>query len=57
MTTQLHAAAVVDANGLVKACSWCCTREQLQALMRLYPGRVSHGLCPTCEARLLQEIA
>ena len=57
MTTQLKVAVVVDATGLVKACSWCCSPKQLADLHKLYPARVSHVLCPDCAARLMQESA
>ena len=49
MTTLLSPAVVVDADHLVKACAYCCTRPQLVALARAYPGQVSHSICPTCE--------
>jgi hypothetical protein len=52
MTTGASRAVVVDDRGLVVACAWCCTRAQLVALNRAYPGTVSHGCCPACATRL-----
>jgi len=52
MTTGTSLAVVVDDRGFVVACSWCCTRAQLVALNRAYPGTVSHSMCPACAIRL-----
>jgi hypothetical protein len=57
MTTQAHTQVDVDADGLVKACAWCCTRAQLVALNRAYPAKVSHGLCPACAQKMEKEAA
>ena len=52
MTTGTSLAVAVDDRGFVVACSWCCTRAQLVALNRAYPGTVSHAMCPACAIRL-----
>lgn len=57
MTTKLHTAVDVEPSGLILVCAWCCTRPQLVALNRAYPGIVSHALCPACEARMNAEAA
>jgi hypothetical protein len=56
MTTQSNPAVVV-VSGCVLACAWCCTRPQLVALDRAYPGTVSHGMCPACTVKMTQEAA
>jgi hypothetical protein len=50
MTTKHNTRVDVGTNGLIKACAYCCSREQLVALNRAYPGTVSHGICPPCFA-------
>jgi len=57
MTTHANPAVVVQATGLVVACAWCCTRPQLVALNRAYPGTVSHAMCPACVAKSAAEAA
>jgi len=48
MTTLHNTRVDVEPNGLITACAYCCTRPQLVALNRAYPGTVSHGICPAC---------
>jgi len=58
MVTQSQPAVVVDPiTQLVVACAWCCTRPQLVALNRAYPGAVSHAMCPACAATFDVEAA
>jgi len=57
MTTALNTRVDVQPSGLVTACSWCCSRAQLVALHRAYPGTVSHSICPACSAKLDAEAA
>jgi len=57
MTTQANPAVVVQATGFVVACAWCCSRPQLVALNRAYPGTVSHAMCPACVAKSAAEAA
>ncbi len=52
MTTALNTRVDVEASGMVVACAWCCSRAQLVALHRAYPGTVSHSLCPACAVKL-----
>jgi hypothetical protein len=40
---------------LFHVCAWHVPPAELDAMNRQYPGQVSHGLCPVCAARLLQE--
>ena len=57
MTTKLHTAVDVEASGLITACAWCCSRAQLVALNRAYPGIVSHAICDPCRVKLEAEAA
>ncbi len=34
----------------LKACSWCMSQPEIDALNRHFPGQVSHGICPACLA-------
>lgn len=53
MTTALNEKVVLEPNGLLKACSWCLSRERLDELNRDYV--VSHALCTACTARLVAQ--
>jgi hypothetical protein len=57
MTTRDNPTVVIDARGLVVACSWCLTLPELEALNAQYPGTVSHSLCESCAAVLVKESA
>jgi len=50
MTTKQNTRVDVEATGLIRACAYCCSKPQLVALNRAYPGTVSHGICPPCAA-------
>ena len=55
MTTLQSTTVEVSAAGLIIACAWCCTRAQLVALNRAYPGTVSHSICPSCAVTLASQ--
>jgi hypothetical protein len=40
------------APALIVVCAWCTPRAEQDALALQHPGQVSHGICPSCAAKL-----
>jgi hypothetical protein len=41
---------------LIRVCAWHTPKPELDRLNRVHPGQITHGLCPSCEARMFQEV-
>lgn len=52
MVTLLQTRVDVTPDGIVTACSWCCSPVQLAQLAAAYPEKVSHGLCEGCISKI-----
>lgn len=55
MTTALHAAVVVPANGIVRICAWCVPPIRLAELHAQY--RCTDGICSRCLELIDREVA
>jgi hypothetical protein len=51
------AAATDPTTPMIRVCSWCTPRAELERLNRAHRGQVTHLMCPACAARFEADLA
>jgi hypothetical protein len=47
----------VDQKKCAHICAWCDTKDEAEAWCRAQSLMVTHGICPNCKRRLLEQSA
>jgi hypothetical protein len=48
---------VTQTPPLIRVCAWHTPKPEIDRLNQQHPGQITHGMCPTCAAKFLREVA